>query len=163
MAKFIRYLAFVSMVSVIPNFTLGQSYYINCYSEGENNWAYHYVFTKSVDLESKSIVFETLLATQGEILNIKPIPLNIFDNNILLTAINHGCYCKNTAPDTVRTSIVSVDAIKGYLIIQFLNYTYNIQRLINYTFYDFASSDTERFYISASGASNNYPDMRGIY
>ncbi len=150
-------LLFITIIIFFCNLkiALTQVYYVNCYTPNDDNSNYYAISTKAIDLESKNVIDEIPLATEGEILNIKPVPLNVFNRNILLTAINSGCYCKNTAPDTGSSRIICVNVVTGNIL--------NTQLLANYSLLDLNSMNFNRLYVSASGNSDNVPVINGIY
>ncbi len=91
---------------------------LNCYDTTKGNNGFYYIKTKFVDLDLKRIAFSIDIAPEGELVNLKPAQIARQNDTLLISAVDIGCYCKNTAPRENYTHLAFLSKASRNLLAQ---------------------------------------------
>ncbi len=127
---------------------------VNTYAP-QTNGEFKSVNAVFVDLDDKSIMASLILADQGEIVTKMPVQLELRGMQILLTAINQGCYCANTSVGNRRTRLVFLDRQTQQLRFIYDDTTLSISTLQQY--------GTNRIILRASSELSNMDSLYGSF
>ncbi len=89
----------------------GQISAINCYDSNGIANSYYPILTKFVNLNTKQVIAQINIASEGEIVNIYPAQITVGQDTLLVSAVNTRCYCKNTSVGDYNCHIAIINKI----------------------------------------------------
>jgi hypothetical protein len=92
-----KYWFTILLLLILPLYANAQEAIISCYDSVRGVNSYYPIQTKFIDLNTKMIIATLEIATEGELVNIRPVQINRGNDTLLVSAINTRCYCKNTS------------------------------------------------------------------
>jgi hypothetical protein len=104
-------IAIIVIIAVLTQVYMaeGQTYCINCYDTSISSSGYYFAKTKFINLGSREITDEVIIANEGELINTKPVELVLGNDTLLISSIVDGCFCKNTSVGSYNTKFTIVN------------------------------------------------------
>ena len=119
------------VISLSPA-SYSQQYVINAYDGDSIPKPVKTVF---VDLDTKTIVSEIVIADEGQLLNKKALPISWNDDTLLISAVVAGCYCDNSVVGIPRTKIAVINPLSREMVLSLSDsnlFLDNLERLPNH-------------------------------
>jgi hypothetical protein len=103
----------LALVIFVSPASFSQQYVINAYQGDSIPMPVKTVF---VDLDTKTILCEIVIADEGQLLNKKALPIALNADTLLISAVIAGCYCENSTVSMQHTILSVFDPISRTLV-----------------------------------------------
>jgi len=142
----------ITMFLLLSNSIFSQDYVINSYQANSFPSSVKTVF---IDLDTKAIIGEIIIGSQGAIINKKALPILSGPDTLYITATMEGCYCPNSIVDKNRVKFSIINPRTRNLIYSYAD--------TNFLIDTFEAMPGNRVFIDGQFLSQRNRSIRGNF